>query len=156
MKTGNLFEEENNSKEEHSSSTRIKIAVFSIVLLIATIIALVCILLVVHNNFSFTEGEAKNAVVTVKEDWLVYEDDSFITADPAVAATKTFEDIYCDLHKANLVKSSKGDLYKIPFEKVITVKDADEDNVLTVYLIDVNGKIYYLTASLEKEDQAVA
>ncbi len=86
---------------------------------------------------SFTEATVventtkDGGIVTVSEDWLVYKDDSFIK-DSSSPSSSTVEDVYCDLHKQDLMVSSQGNLSKLIFEKEVSITE--------------NGceKIYYL------------
>lgn len=89
---------------------------------------------------SFEEGNVNGSskVVTVSNDWLVFDTDDFLT-NPG-AESRSFSNIYYELYQNGLVKASEGDLSKIYFEKQISVK---EDGTSADFFV-VGG--YYITA----------
>ncbi len=93
-------------------------------------------------GMSFTEGQVVHGktggIVTGSvKTWTYFKDDSFIT-DPQTAG-KPVEEVFCQLHKSDLITSFSGNLFKAKYTKEIIVKVGETEK--SYYLVGD----YYIT-----------
>ena len=83
------------------------------------------------------EGKTGGIVTGSVKTWTYFKDDSFIT-DPKTAG-KPVEEIFCNLHKNDLIDSFSGNLFKAKYTKEIIVKVGETEK--SYYLVGD----YYIT-----------